>query len=339
MHPAGPVSILNDALLPNGSAERSGLRFGLSISAFDWPGGEEAIGERLAAIAVEAEHAGFDSLWVMDHFMQIPQIGREWHPMLEAYTALSFLAARTSRVSIGALVSCVTHRNLAHLGKIVASLDVVSGGRARCGLGIGWYEREHRAYGYDFPSVGDRYADARRCAPVPAAALGAGFTRIRGNDIFDTRSHLLSASAPRQDSNSGRWIGREAHTRVGCAVRRCVQPVSGNPDVVAQKIAVLGEHAARTTGRTVEEIEVTQLSPIVSAADRGALADRVDLLRGARPADDFAITAMAATAEEHVDRFSRLSTAGVDTVIVSLADVGYESAVSDFAPVISACSE
>ena len=82
----------------------------------------------------------------MDHFLQIPQVGREWEDMLESYTTLGYLAGVTSRIRLGTLVTGVTYRNLAHLAKIVATLDVLSGGRALCGLGAGWFEREHRLY-------------------------------------------------------------------------------------------------------------------------------------------------------------------------------------------------
>ncbi|MGI9614273.1 MAG: LLM class flavin-dependent oxidoreductase, partial [Acidimicrobiales bacterium] len=130
---------------PSGKVLAS-MRFGLQISTFDWPGGNENLAEDLTRVVDEAERAGFDSVWVMDHFVQIPQVGREWDAMLEAYTTLGFLAAKTERMTVGAMVTCVTHRNIALLGKIIATLDVLSWGRARCGLGVGWFEREHHAY-------------------------------------------------------------------------------------------------------------------------------------------------------------------------------------------------
>ena len=87
----------------------------------------------------------------MDHFVQIPTVGREWEDMPESTATLGFLAAATTTVRLGALVNGVTYRNLAHLAKIVATLDVLSGGRAFCGLGTAWFGREHELYGWDFP--------------------------------------------------------------------------------------------------------------------------------------------------------------------------------------------
>src|SRR4029077_14152457 len=102
-----------------------------------------ATAKRLREIAVAAEAAGFDAIYVMDHFRQIPQVGRAWDDFLESYTTLAYLAACTDRVRLGTLVSGITYRNVAHLGKIVATLDVLSGGRAMCGLRAGVAQREH----------------------------------------------------------------------------------------------------------------------------------------------------------------------------------------------------
>ncbi len=111
-----------------------GLRFGLHLSAF--PGGAAGLAPRLREIAAAAEQAGFDAIYVMDHFRQIPQVGRAWDDFLESWTTLAWLAACTERVRLGTLVTGVTYRNVGHLAKIVATLDVLSGG-ARC-AGSAW---------------------------------------------------------------------------------------------------------------------------------------------------------------------------------------------------------
>ena len=116
----------------------------------------------------------------MDHFRQIPQVGRAWDDFLESWTTLAWLAACTERVRLGTLVTGVTYRNVGHLAKIVATLDVLSGGRAVCGLGLGWFAAEHRAYGWPFPPVGERYAlleDALAALPV---LWGPGGKPFRG---------------------------------------------------------------------------------------------------------------------------------------------------------------
>ena len=125
-----------------------------SYSFPDTPG--ERLFERVVDLATAAERAGFDMVTVMDHFYQIPGLGPETAPMLEAYTTLGALAARTSRVRLGTLVTGVTYRNPALLAKTVTTLDVVSGGRAILGIGAAWNESEHRGYGFAFPPIAER---------------------------------------------------------------------------------------------------------------------------------------------------------------------------------------
>src|SRR5438552_8085041 len=133
------------------------MRLGLQIQTFTYPGvPHDKLFERAADIAVTAEQSGFDCLWVMDHFYQIPFVGQRTEPMLESYTLLGGLAARTSTASLGTMVTGVTYRNPALLAKIVTTLDVVSSGRAILGIGAAWNEDEHRGYGFEFPPVGER---------------------------------------------------------------------------------------------------------------------------------------------------------------------------------------
>lgn len=132
-------------------------RFGLQIPNFTFPGVDDRdLFRRIAEVAVTAEESGFDSVWVMDHFYQIANVGPRTDPMLEAYTLLGAIAARTRRASLGTLVTGVTYRNPALLAKIVTTLDVVSGGRAILGIGAAWNDDEHAGYGFDFGSVGER---------------------------------------------------------------------------------------------------------------------------------------------------------------------------------------
>src|SRR5437764_11660361 len=132
------------------------FRMGLQIPNFTYPGvAPDELFERIAEIAVTAEESGFDSVWVMDHFYQIPMVGPATDPMLEAYTLLGGIAARTSSARLGAMVTGVTYRNPALLAKEVTTLDIVSSGRAILGIGAAWNEQEHRGYGWDFPPAGE----------------------------------------------------------------------------------------------------------------------------------------------------------------------------------------
>ena len=138
------------------------MRIGLQIPAFNFPGGTPAIAPTLAQIAQTADQAGFDSLWLMDHFFQFQPLGPADDPMLEAYTTLAYLAALTRRVRLGVLVSGVVYRYPAVLVKTVSTLDVLSGGRAYLGLGAAWYEREARGLGLPFPGWSQRLVTLKK---------------------------------------------------------------------------------------------------------------------------------------------------------------------------------
>ena len=234
-----PASVAAGSRLTATQRERPvGLRFGLHIPAFTWSGGPSEIGPRLRAIAVAAEQAGFDSLWVLDHFRQIPLFGRPWEDMLESYTALAHLAAVTERVRLGAMVTGITYRNVAHLGKIVATLDVLSGGRAVCGLGLAWMEDEHRAYGWPFPSRAERYAlleDALQLLPL---LWGPGTPSFQGR-VLDVPEALcyprpLQAKVPILVGGGGerRTLRLVARYADGCNI-------IGDVPVVRHKLEVL----------------------------------------------------------------------------------------------------
>jgi len=131
--------------------------FGYHMPLFTFPGvPDDQLFEHLVRVVQAAEQAGFDMVTVMDHFYQIRGVGPEEAPMLEAYTLLGALAARTSRVRLGTMVSGVTYRNPALLAKMVTTLDIVSGGRAVLGLGAAWNEDEHKGYGFEFPPMRER---------------------------------------------------------------------------------------------------------------------------------------------------------------------------------------
>jgi len=133
------------------------MKLGLTVPSFTWPGGAEQIGPTLARIGQAAEAAGFASLWVMDHFFQIAQIGKPEEPMLEGYGALNFLAAVTRKIRLGTLVTGVIYRHPGILVKTATTLDVLSGGRSYFGIGAAWFEREAVALGVPFPPIGERF--------------------------------------------------------------------------------------------------------------------------------------------------------------------------------------
>ncbi len=133
------------------------IRLGLQIPNFSYGTGVEQLFPTVIAQAREAESAGFDSVFVMDHLYQLPMLGSPDQPMLEAYTALGALATATERVQLGTLVTGNTYRNPALLAKIITTLDVVSQGRAILGIGAGWFQLEHDQLGFEFGTFTDRF--------------------------------------------------------------------------------------------------------------------------------------------------------------------------------------
>jgi F420-dependent oxidoreductase-like protein len=134
------------------------MKASILVANFTWPGGDLAIGPTLARIGRAADEGGFDTVWVMDHFFQIEgMLGTVTSPMVEGYSALSFLAGVTERVRLGTLVTGAGYRHPGYLAKTVTALDVLSGGRAWLGIGATWYRREAEGLGLPFPPLGTRF--------------------------------------------------------------------------------------------------------------------------------------------------------------------------------------
>ncbi len=279
------------------------LRFGLHLGRFQ--------GVDVRATAALAEEAGFDAIYVMDHFRQIPQLGRAWEDFLESYTTLAYLAACTTRVRLGALVTGVTYRNVAHLGKIVATLDVLSGGRAVCGLGLAWFKEEHVAYGWAFPTVAERYAlleDALRALPL---LWGKGSPRFEGRAL--TIPEALCYPRPVQDPVPIIVGGNgEQRTLKLAATYADAANVMGDLATVRRKAEVLRGYNPRT--------RLTHLGTALVAADDRQLAELVERGRGRRSREAYAQEVNAGTVADHIGRFRQLADAGVREAMVRLPD-------------------
>ena len=312
--------------------------FGLTLSRFDWPDGPERRAEQLSSIASRAEEAGFRDLCVMDHFRQIPQVGRAWEDIPESYAALSYLAAKTSRIRLGTLVTGVTYRNPAHLGKLIATLDVLSGGRANCGIGLAWDRAEHRGYGWEFPDTGDRYDLLEDTLQMLPLLWGKGSPSFEGK-VFKAEE-LTCYPRPIQE-RIPILVGGSGETRTLRLVASYADASNffGAPDRVRHKVDVLHDHC-EAVDRDPAEIEVTHLITALVAPDRKSLRDRIEALRGRNTsAEEFSRRNNAGTAEDHMDLFSEYSAAGASHSIVSMPDVHIEGSIEAFAEVITTLVE
>jgi F420-dependent oxidoreductase-like protein len=323
VHRPGRVELVPPAFLTAlDAAERQRedsmtLDFGLQISRFGFPGHPASTAETLAEVAGAAEEAGFTSLWVMDHFLQIPQVGREWEDMLESYTTLGYLAGVTERIRLGTLVTGISYRSLGHLAKIVATLDVVSGGRAMCGIGAAWFEREHGLYGWEFPPIRDRLDRLEDALQLLPLMWGPGSPGFEGRTI--TVGEAICYPRPLQE-RVPILVGGSGERRTLKLVARYADACNlvGDVENVRRKLAVLHEHCA-AEGRDPETIEVTHLAParVVGSGE-------------AREGPG------AASAEEHIGRYRELAEAGVETAIVGLSDAEGAGSARRFAEVIAA---
>ena len=132
------------------------MNIGLHIVNFTLPDVPQSLGATIGKVAEAAEGIGIGHLSLMDHYFQLEMMGKAEDPMIEGYTGLGFLAAKTNKAQLGLLVTGVTYRHPGILAKIVTTLDVLSGGRAQLGIGAAWYEREHKAFGVRFPPIRER---------------------------------------------------------------------------------------------------------------------------------------------------------------------------------------
>ena len=334
---APAIAGAGDPVVEVARPDQAGHTFGLVINRFDWGDDRSQLAARLASIAHRAESAGFRDLWVMDHFRQIPQVGREWEDMPEAYTTLSYLSGHTSIIRLGALVSAVGHRHPVVLGKMMATLDVLSGGRANLGLGLGWDRKEHEGYGIPFPSTPVRYEmleDTLRMLPL---LWGKGSPSFNGTTF--SAPDLVCYPRPIQD-RIPILIGGSGEKRTLRLVARYADACNlfGQPDVIRGKVDVLAAHCAEID-RDPDEIEVTHLVNVLTAPDRKSLRARVDQLRSRNiPADTYVARHNAGTVEDQLDHIGAYQRAGARHSMVVMPDVDREGSIENFAEVIAGLS-
>lgn len=305
--------------------------FGLMVSRFDW---EPDLAPTLSSIAKRAEKAGFRDIWVMDHFRQIRGVGRPWEDIPEAYVALGFIAGVTTTIRLGALVTGITHRNPVVLGKMIASLDVLSGGRAICGLGIAWDKSEHHSYGIEFPAVSARYEMLEETLQMLPLLWGKGSPEFHGEHI--DAAELVCYPRPVQD-RIPIVIGGGGEKKTLRLVARYADACNlfGDPDRIRHKVDVLHRHCVEAD-RDPSTIEVTHLSNALAAPDRSALGDRVERLRDRNVTPERYMKQFnAGTPDDLEALFTRYAEAGADHSVVALPDVALEGSIEAFADVIA----
>ncbi len=300
--------------VPAGPApRRDGLEVVLQLSRFPW--GDEP-GRWLREIALAADEAGFAGLALMDHLIQIPQVGAAWEPIPEPWVTLGLLAGLDTGLRLGTLVSPVTLRPPGVLAKTVATLDALCGGRAFCGVGAGWWEREHLAFGLPFPPPAERL-DRLETAIETMRALWAP-----GTKAYDGRRVALPETTcyPRPVGPVPVIVGGAGERRTLRIAARLADGCNVPVDDVDAKTEVLRRHCAEV-GRDPGEVAVTVLDLPVVGRDREDVGQRVERLRGRTAAAAYARRHHAGTPAEHRTRYGELADRGVATVFVALPDL------------------
>ena len=238
------------------------MKLGLQIPFFTWPGGPPALGGNLGEIARAAEGAGYDSIWVMDHFFQIPMVGPAEAEMLEAYTTLGYLAGQTTRVRLGALVTGVTYRHPGLLAKQVTTLDVLSGGRAYLGIGAAWFDREHIGLGVPFPPLKERFQRLEEALQIARQMWSEDNGPFEGKhyQLAETLNSPQALSKPHPPILIG-GSGEKKTLRLVAKYADACNIFGASPAEVAHKLAVLREHCERE-GRNYDDIDKTMIRPI-----------------------------------------------------------------------------
>jgi F420-dependent oxidoreductase-like protein len=234
----------------------------------------------LTEIARGAEQAGFYSLWVMDHFFQIPSVGQIDEPMLEGYATLSYLAGVTERVKLGTLVSGVVYRRPGFIVKEVTTLDVLSGGRAYFGIGAAWNEREAIALGFDFPGVKTRFEWLEESLQIALQMWSGDQAEFHGRH-FSLRQ-TLSSPQPITRPHPPIMVGGEGERKTLRLAARygdaCNLFWGRGMEALRHKLDVLKRHCD-DLGRSYDEIEKTALGTIHLAQGQSGAREVTDLCR------------------------------------------------------------
>jgi F420-dependent oxidoreductase-like protein len=254
------------------------MKLGLQVPNFTWPGGAAAIGPTLARISRAADQAGFDSLWVMDHFFQISYVGPHTDDMLEGYNALGFMAAHTERIRLGTLVTGVTYRHPGVLVKTVTTLDVLSGGRAWLGIGAAWNEQESKGLGTPFPAIATRFEWLEEALQITLQMWSGNNGPYHGKHFHLAETLCVPQPISRPHPPIMVAGGGEKKTLRLVAQYADACNLFGEPSAVAAKLAILRDHCDRL-GRDYSTIETTVLDTVLLAPGKASAKDVIEKCR------------------------------------------------------------
>ena len=323
----GPAPAPATAAVPRPQPARPvGLEVILQVSRFPW--GEDPAAW-LRGVALAADEAGFAGIALMDHLIQIPQVGTAWEPIPEPWVTLGLLAGLDTRLRLGTLCTPVTYRPAGVIAKTAATLDVISGGRAFCGIGAGWWEREHLAFGLPFPPPRERLDLLETTIETMRALWASGTKAYDGERV----SLPETTCYPRPVGDLPVVVGGAGERRTLRIAARLGDACNVPSGALDAKAAVLRRHCEQV-GRDPDDVALTVLDTPVVGTDREDVWRRVERHRGRTAAAAYARRHVAGTPEQHRARYEDLHERGVRTVFVALPDLGAPEDVLRVAPML-----
>ena len=285
-------------------------------------------------LAAYADDSAWDSLWVYDHFHTVPVPTHE--ATHEAWSLMSAYAATTSRIKLGQMCTAMSYRNPVYLAKVAATADIISGGRVQMGIGGGWYEHEWRAYGYGFPSAGERLGRLDEGVRIMRDAWRDGQVSFDGKYYKDIDGAIVEPK-PLQDGGPPLWIaggGEKVTLRIAAKYAQYTNFTS-EPDGFAHKSAVLAEHC-RNVGTDYDAIvRSANFNAVIGESDADVKA-RVERLRARQvtKADATAVDDMlsmvtspdsaSGTTEQAIEKLTRLRELGCEYAILYFPEAAYD---------------
>jgi alkanesulfonate monooxygenase len=254
------------------------MKIGLHIADFTYPNGPAGLRDDLTRIVTTAEESGFDKVSVMDHLWQIGVVGPPEHEMLEAYTTLGYLAARTSTIELVSWVTAVTYRQPGMLAKLVSTLDVLSGGRAWLGIGAAWNEHEARGLGLHFPPTAERFERLEETLQICLQMWSDDDGPYEGKHYQLART--LNSPQVLTKPHPPILIGGGGEKKTLRLVAKYAQACNLFPTPeLEHKLDVLREHCERE-GRDYDDIQKTVMMGLDPGADGEKVPGLLDKLKG-----------------------------------------------------------
>ncbi|RVW03276.1 LLM class F420-dependent oxidoreductase [Rhodococcus spongiicola] len=284
-------------------------------------------------LALRADRGPWESIWVYDHFHTVPEPTDE--ATHEAWSLISAFAAITERVRLGQMCTAMSYRNPAYLAKVAATADIISGGRVEMGIGGGWYEHEWRAYGYGFPSAGERLGRLDEGVQIFRQAWSTGTATLNGRHY--QVDGAIVRPLPLQDGGIPLWIaggGEKVTLRIAAKYAQYTN-FDGTPEVFAHKSQLLREHCA-AVGTDFGAIVRSANYNVAIGHTEAEAQDRLDALRArlepivGRDKADASLGAFrgmpaVGTPEQIVENLTRLKNEGLEYAIFYVPEAAYDT--------------